>query len=128
MENVQFGIGLRHLTTIAKDAKNAEALGYEFLSTGEHVFFYGPVNNGLISLAAAAAVTTHIKLMSAITLVPLYPAALLAKQVTALDVISNGRFNLGVGVGGEFVKEFEACGVPVNERGARTNEALEVSH
>ncbi len=64
--------------------------------------------------------------MSAITLVPLYPAALLAKQVTALDVISNGRFNLGVGVGGEYAKEFEACGVPVNERGARTNEALEV--
>ena len=126
MANVQFGIGLRHLTTIAKDAKNAEALGYEFLSTGEHVFFYGPINNGLISLAAAAGATTHIKLMSAITLVPLYPAALLAKQVTALDVISNGRFNLGVGVGGEFAKEFEACGVPVNERGARTNEALEV--
>ncbi len=94
MANVQFGVGLRNLTTIAKDAKNAEALGYEFLSTGEHVFFYGPVNNGLISLAAAAAVTTQIKLMSAITLVPLYPAALLAKQVTALDVISNGRFNL----------------------------------
>lgn len=126
MANIQFGVGLRNLTTIAKDAKNAEALGYEFLSTGEHVFFYGPVNNGLISLAAAAGATTHIKLMSAITLVPLYPAALLAKQVTALDVISNGRFNLGVGVGGEFAKEFEACGVPVNERGARTNEALEV--
>ncbi len=108
------------------DAKNAESLGYEFLSTGEHVFFYGPINNGLISLAAAAGATTHIKLMSTITLVPLYPAALLAKQVTALDVVSGGRFSLGVGVGGEFAKEFEACGVPVNERGARTNEALEV--
>ncbi|HIL94960.1 MAG TPA: LLM class flavin-dependent oxidoreductase, partial [Pseudomonadales bacterium] len=109
-----------------EDAKNAESLGYEFLSTGEHVFFYGPINNGLISLAAAAGATTHIKLMSTITLVPLYPAALLAKQVTALDVVSGGRFSLGVGVGGEFAKEFEACGVPVNERGARTNEALEV--
>ncbi|HIG39428.1 MAG TPA: LLM class flavin-dependent oxidoreductase [Gammaproteobacteria bacterium] len=113
-------------TIPAEDAKNAESLGYEFLSTGEHVFFYGPINNGLISLAAAAGATTHIKLMSTITLVPLYPAALLAKQVTALDVVSGGRFSLGVGVGGEFAKEFEACGVPVNERGARTNEALEV--
>ncbi|MEO2172494.1 MAG: LLM class flavin-dependent oxidoreductase [bacterium] len=126
MTKVQFGIGLRRLDTVAEDAKNAESLGYEFLSTGEHVFFYGPINNGLISLAAAAGATTHIKLMSTITLVPLYPAALLAKQVTALDVVSGGRFSLGVGVGGEFAKEFEACGVPVNERGARTNEALEV--
>ena len=126
MTKVQFGIGLRRLDTIAEDAKNAEALGYEFLSTGEHVFFYGPINNGLISLAAAAGATTRIKLMSTITLVPLYPAALLAKQVTALDVVSGGRFSLGVGVGGEFAKEFEACGVPVKERGARTNEALEV--
>ncbi|MEJ2088408.1 MAG: LLM class flavin-dependent oxidoreductase [Gammaproteobacteria bacterium] len=64
--------------------------------------------------------------MSSITLVPLYPPALLAKQIATLDFLSNGRFDLGVGVGGEFAKEFEACGVPVNERGARTNEALEV--
>lgn len=126
MSGVEFGIGLRRLDNVAEDARNAEALGYEFVSTGEHVFFYGPIGNGLISLAAAAGATSRIKLISAITLVPLYPAALLAKQVAALDRISHGRFNLGVGVGGEYPKEFEACGVPVNERGARTNEALEV--
>lgn len=124
MAKVRFGIGLRRLDNTAADARNAEALGYEFVSTGEHVFFYGPTGNGLISLAAAAGATTTIGLMSTITLVPLYPAALLAKQVSALDVLSGGRFNLGVGVGGEYAKEFEACGVPVNERGARTNEAL----
>jgi probable F420-dependent oxidoreductase len=123
---VQFGIGLRRLDRVAEDAREAEALGYEFVSTGEHVFFHGPIGNGLISLAAAAGATSRIKLISAITLVPLYPAALLAKQVAALDVVSGGRFNLGVGVGGEYPKEFEACGVPLGERGARTNEALEV--
>ena len=111
---------------MAEDAKNAEALGYDFVSTGEHVFFYGPIGNSLISLAAAAGATERIALMSTITLVPLYPAALLAKQVAALDVLSGGRFHLVVGVGGEFPREFEACGVPVSERGARTNEALEV--
>jgi probable F420-dependent oxidoreductase len=123
---VEFGIGLRRVDTVAADAKLAESLGYDFVSTGEHVFFYGPIGNGLISLATAAGATERIKLMSTITLVPLYPPALLAKQVAALDRVSNGRFNLGVGVGGEYPKEFEACGVPVKERGARTNESLEV--
>ena len=56
----------------------------------------------------------------------MYPPALLAKQAAALDVASGGRFTLGVGVGGEFEPEFNAIGVPVSERGARTNEALEV--
>ncbi len=126
MDRVEFGIGLRRLDTVAEDAAKAESLGYEFISTGEHVFFYGPIGNSLISLAAAAGATTRIKLMTTITLVPLYPPALLAKQVAALDVLSSGRFHLGVGVGGEFAKEFEACGIPVRERGARTNEALEV--
>lgn len=123
---IEFGIGLRRVDTVAADAKLAETLGYDFVSTGEHVFFYGPIGNGLISLATAAGATERIKLMSTITLVPLYPPALLAKQVAALDRVSNGRFNLGVGVGGEYPKEFEACGVPVRERGARTNESLEV--
>jgi probable F420-dependent oxidoreductase len=126
MARVQFGIGLRRIDGVAEDAQTAEALGYEFVSTGEHVFFYGPIGNGLIQLAAAAGATSRIRLMSTITLVPLYPPALLAKQVTTLDHVSNGRFQLGVGVGGEFAREFEACGVPVQERGARTNEALEV--
>ena len=124
--SVEFGIGLPRLDDIAHCAARAEAQGYDFLSTGEHVFFYGPIGNGLISHAAAAGATQHIKLMSTITLAPLYPAALLTKLVTSLDVVSNGRFNLGVGVGGEFPKEFEACGVNVKERGARTDEALEV--
>jgi probable F420-dependent oxidoreductase len=126
MNNVEFGIGLRRLDSVAADARNAEELGYEFISAGEHVFFHGPTGNGLISLSAAAGATTRIKLMSSITLVPLYPAALLAKQVAALDLLSDGRFHFGVGVGGEFDKEFEACGVKVSERGARTDEALRV--
>ncbi|MEQ8691306.1 MAG: LLM class flavin-dependent oxidoreductase, partial [Pseudomonadales bacterium] len=123
---IEIGIGLPRLDDIASSARRAEELGYDFLSTGEHVFFYGPIGNGLISLAVAAGATERIKLMSTITLVPLYPAALLAKLVTSLDVASQGRFNLGVGVGGEFAKEFEAVGVPVKERGARTNEALDL--
>lgn len=123
---IELGIGLSRVDDLAACAQRAEKLGYDFVSTGEHVFFYGPIGNGFVSLSVAAGATSSIKLMSTITLAPLYPPALLAKLVTALDVASNGRFNLGVGVGGEYAKEFEACGVPVNERGARTDEALEV--
>ena len=126
MSNIEFGIGLRRLDNVTEDAKIAEDLGYSYLCTGEHVFFYGPINNGLIALAAAAGATSRIKLISTITLAPLYPPALLAKQVASLATISGARFSLGIGVGGEFAKEFEACGIPINERGARTNEALEV--
>ena len=126
MGQLEFGITLAGSGDLAREAREAEAQGYDYVATGEHVFFHGPTTNGLITLAAAAGATERIKLLSAITLVPLYPAALLAKQVMVLDVISQGRFNLGVGVGGEFAKEFEACGVPVNERGARTNEFLEL--
>jgi alkanesulfonate monooxygenase SsuD/methylene tetrahydromethanopterin reductase-like flavin-dependent oxidoreductase (luciferase family) len=50
----------------------------------------------------------------------------LAKMTSVLDVASDGRYHLGIGVGGEFPKEFEACGVPVKQRGSRSNEALEI--
>ncbi len=123
---LEFGIGLRRYDAIAADAVEAESQGFAFVSTGEHVFFHGPIGNGLISLAAAAGATSTIRLMSAITLVPLYPAALLAKLVSTLDVVSGGRFEMGVGVGGEYEREFVACGVPRSERGARTDEALAV--
>lgn len=126
MAKIEFGISLRRFDDAPAEAKEAEDQGYQFLTAGEHVFFYGPTTNGLISLAAASGATERIKLMTSITLVPLYPAALLAKQIAALDNVSGGRFHLGVGVGGEFAKEFEACGVPVKERGARTDESLEV--
>ena len=59
METVELGIGLPRLDAIATSARRAETLGYDFLSTGEHVFFYGPIGNGLISLAAAAGATAR---------------------------------------------------------------------
>lgn len=124
--NIAFGTSLRSPYEVAKLSRQIEGLGYDILGCGEHVSFYGDTANGLISLSVAAGATTNIRLMSTITLVPLYPPALLAKMGAALDVASGGRFTLGVGVGGEFANEFAACGIPVKERGARTDDALEV--
>ena len=124
MSALEFGISLHRIDDVADAARHYEDLGYDYVTAGEHVSFNVAVSNSFISLAVAAGATKRIKLMNSIALVPLYPAALLAKLGAALDVASHGRFHLGVGVGGEIPREFEACGVPLNERGARTNEAL----
>ena len=123
---ITFGTTLRGSSGIAEFAQRVESLGYDVLGCGEHVMFHTPVANTFISLSVAAGATQRLRLLSSIVLLPLYPAALAAKMGAALDVASNGRYMFGVGIGGEFPKEFEACGVPVNQRGARTNEALDV--
>lgn len=123
---IEFGTALRGVRNVADSARQIESLGFDVLGCGEHVSFHGDTANGFVSLSVAAGATNHIRLMSTITLVPLYPAALLAKMGAALDVASNGRYMFGVGVGGEFPNEFEACGVPVKQRGSRTDDALEV--
>jgi probable F420-dependent oxidoreductase len=126
MGTIQFGVALPGVTGIAEFARQAEALGFDFLACGEHVMFHGPVANTFIALSVAAGATQRIKLLSSVVLVPLYQPVIVAKLGATLDVASGGRYNFGVGIGGEFPKEFEACGVPVNQRGSRTNEALEV--
>jgi probable F420-dependent oxidoreductase len=111
-------------TAVAAEARAAEEAGYAGIATGEHLFFHSPHPNAFVALAAAAGATSRIRLLSSLTVLPLYPAALAAKLATTLDRVSGGRFDLGVGVGGEYPPEFTAAGVDVAQRGARTDEAL----
>jgi probable F420-dependent oxidoreductase len=111
---------------IAGEARRAEAAGFDQVAVGEHLFFHGPTTNAFVALAAAAGATERIRLLSALTIVPVYPLAVLAKLVASLDQVSGGRFDFGVGVGGEYPPEFVAAGVDVKQRGARTDEALAV--
>lgn len=124
----EFGVSLHSGEDTASFAGLAESQGLDYLACGEHLAFHGPTTNAFIELSVAAGATETIKLLSAITLLPLYPPALAAKLATTLDVASGGRFHLGVGVGGEFPREFDAVGVPVAERGARVDEALQIMH
>ena len=123
---IEIGMVLQSASHLAEEARLLESFGCDYACAGEHVSFNVPVGNSFITLSVAAGATTAIGLMSTIVLTPLYPAALLAKLGASLHVASGGRYSLGVGVGGELPNEFDACGVPVQERGARTNEALEI--
>jgi len=124
MSDVKFGVTIWPLPL--EQAERVEELGFDSLWTGEHMLFWVPMFDAVTVLAAFAARTRRILLGSAVLLLPLRHPTVVAKEVASLDVISGGRIILGVGVGGEFPREFVACGVPLNERGRRANEAIEV--
>lgn len=121
-----FGGNLAKDLPVGETARRIEELGYDYVAVGEHVAFHSPTTNGFVALAIAAGATSTIRLLSAITILPLYPAALAAKLTAELAHQSGGRFDLGAGAGGEFPAEFEACGVDVSERVPRLEEGLEV--
>lgn len=107
-------------------ARRAENLGLDGIIAGDHVTFYGYGNDGLITLTAAAAVTSRIELKTGVYLLPLRHPVPVALQVAQLDQLSMGRFVLGIGVGGEDPHEFWSSGVDPSIRGARTNEAMRI--
>jgi probable F420-dependent oxidoreductase len=78
-----------------------------------------------VLLSAAAGATRRVRLLTSILVLPYHDPVLLANQTASLDVLSGGRFVLGVGAGWN-TAEFDALGVPASERGARTDEHLEV--
>jgi probable F420-dependent oxidoreductase len=123
---MRVGITVDDPGTVVAEARRAEALGFDFLGCGEHLFFHGPTPNSFAMLAAAAAVTSRIRLITSIALLPLYPAAVVAKMASVIDCISDGRFELGVGAGGEYPPEFAAAGIDPGTRFRRLDEGLEV--
>ena len=129
-DRIYFGAGIDWpLEQTAERAQLLESLGFDFLSTGEHVMQGSPHRPSTMVvpvLAAAAGATRRIRLLASVVLLPLYHPVLLAKLLAILDNVSAGRLIVGVGVGGEYPEEFEALGVPVEERGARADESLEL--
>jgi len=126
MSELKFGVVMPWAALRLEEVEQVEELGFDSVWTSEHIFFYGPTLDAFTSLAAMAARTRRILLGTAVTLLPLRPPAVIAKEAASVDLISGGRLILGIGVGGEFPKEFEACGIPLQERGARANEAIRI--
>ena len=133
MGSLTFGLGLPNGFPIGEPnldlirfAERAEALGYDRLWAGDHVVFHVPRYEIFTTLAAVAARTRRISVGPGVLLLCLRNPVHVVQAIATLDHLSGGRFVLGVGVGGEHPKEFEASGVAVRERGARTDEALTI--
>jgi alkanesulfonate monooxygenase SsuD/methylene tetrahydromethanopterin reductase-like flavin-dependent oxidoreductase (luciferase family) len=103
-----------------------EQLPIDSVWQGGHLLPRSATGEVITRLALMAAWTERVQVGSAILLLPLYHPVIIAKQLIDLHARTGGRLAVGVGVGGEFPHEFEAVGVPVGERGARTDEALTI--
>jgi alkanesulfonate monooxygenase SsuD/methylene tetrahydromethanopterin reductase-like flavin-dependent oxidoreductase (luciferase family) len=103
----------------------AEELGFDHVWSAGHpaTDMYYPAQFPL--LAAMSQRTTRIRLGTYIIALPLYHPLQIAEEAVTLDALSNGRFDLGLGVG-NFNQDFECYNVPKSERGARMEEGLEI--
>jgi alkanesulfonate monooxygenase SsuD/methylene tetrahydromethanopterin reductase-like flavin-dependent oxidoreductase (luciferase family) len=108
----------------ARTVRELEARPIDSLWVGGHIASRNPSTEAMIALTRLATLTERVTVGSAILLLPLYPPALVAKQIADLDNQTAGRLVLGVGVGGEYAQEFRAVQVPIEERGRRMNEMI----
>jgi alkanesulfonate monooxygenase SsuD/methylene tetrahydromethanopterin reductase-like flavin-dependent oxidoreductase (luciferase family) len=100
--------------------------GFDDVWLSEHHFIEdGYLPSMLPAAAAIAARTRKIRIPLGVLLMPFHNPVRLAEDIAVVDAISGGRFELGVGVGYK-LEEFEGFNVAFKERGARTNEALQI--
>jgi probable F420-dependent oxidoreductase len=122
-------------------ARHAEEIGWDSLWVTERLLFpvepqspypspdgalpdvYRRVIDPLSALTFVAGQTTRIALGTSVLNIPWYNATLLARQLTAIDVLSKGRLRVGFGTGWS-LDEYEAVGVPWKERGRRADDNM----
>ena len=107
-------------------AIDAEELGFDSLWVSENTFSRAPKADPFVVLGIFAAVTNRPLIGTAVVRLPLRSPAAMAKACAYVDQLSNGRLIFGIGVGGDFPEEFTAAGIPFVERGARTDECMDI--
>src|ERR1700689_3741547 len=117
---MQIGIGLPNQVrdvrpaVIPEWAVRAEQAGFSSLSTIGRVAYPGVADT--VALAGAAGAPSTIGLLSTVLLAPVWPPALLAKEIAGIDGISGGRLTLGIGIGAR-ADDFVADGHELAGRG-----------
>jgi alkanesulfonate monooxygenase SsuD/methylene tetrahydromethanopterin reductase-like flavin-dependent oxidoreductase (luciferase family) len=111
---------------ITQYARQAEAAGFDALWAGDHLWCPSPALEATTCLAAAAAVTERVALGFSVLLAGIRQPAFTAKSLQTIDQLAPGRrLVLGVGVGGEFAREFELAGLRRSQRGRLLDDALD---
>ena len=137
-KTVTFGIAMRNFQTYPElpDAAalidygvRMEELGYESLWVWDHILLgvdpHFPIIDSLTLLTAVAARTKTIKLGTGILVLPLRNPVVLAKTLSSMDQISNGRLVLGM-ASGWYKREFDAVGIDFHKRGKIMDQNLEI--
>jgi len=129
------------IAAISRIARAVEAQGFDHLLVYDHVLGVDhadrdrelqgpytdqdPFTDPLVMFAYLAGITERIELMSGVVILPQRQTPLLARQAADVDLLSNERLVLGVGIGWNHV-ECEALGVDFTTRGARCTEQIEI--
>jgi probable F420-dependent oxidoreductase len=118
-------------------ARAAEDAGFESFWGGEHIALPDPPTTSTpmsprtvfldlgVTIAFAAAQTARLRFGTGIMILPLRNPVILAKQLASVDVMSRGRFILGVGVS-NIEQEYQAVGMPFDHKGKRAEEIIAV--
>lgn len=133
-----FGIAARNFTAfpempdalaLTEYGVKMEELGFDSIWVWDHILLgvdpNFPIVDSLTLLTAIAARTTRIKLSTGILVLPLRNPVLLAKQLSTIDQLSRGRLLMAMAVGW-YKREFDAVGVPFEQRGRIMDDSLEI--
>jgi alkanesulfonate monooxygenase SsuD/methylene tetrahydromethanopterin reductase-like flavin-dependent oxidoreductase (luciferase family) len=116
---------VRQYDELAALAQEVEKAGFDSFWLTEHHFWYdGYLPSLLLGLAGIARRTTHIRIGTGALLLPLHDPLRVAEEAVVVDNLSNGRLELGIGVGYR-PEEFVGLDSPKKTRGARCREAME---
>lgn len=104
----------------------AEEAGIDSLWVGGHLASPRPSPEPLVWLARLAEQSEAATIGTATLVLPWYPPPVAAKQLADIDRAARGRLVVGVGAGGEYPDDFAAAGVPIEQRGTRLDESIDL--
>jgi alkanesulfonate monooxygenase SsuD/methylene tetrahydromethanopterin reductase-like flavin-dependent oxidoreductase (luciferase family) len=104
-------------------AQSARRLGYQWLTANDHLVFQRPWLDAVVALASVLEASGELGLATSVALPVVRGAAAVAKAAAALDVLSGGRFALGVGPGSS-ARDYQLAGIAFEERWPRFEASL----